>query len=206
MADAAYFAPEVFNGEHGHGGEGASGTAADVHENVSQAAEAIRNNVSTNPTFYACDIWSLGLIILEMASGDAPFPQMKELQIFNALSEGERPPIPDRIPLPIAKIVRACLKDEPAERPTARQLLKLLVSARIELNVPIANNCTNTSDTKVDGAAANPTTTNTTKPNNLMSSLFGGGSTTTTTTSPPSPGNSKPSAQKSNLMSLFSKP
>ena len=131
VSDAAYLAPEVFEGTHGHGGASAiaPGAACLADEVATHAAAAAAAAAVAQPTC-ACDVWSFGVLLLECLTGDAPFPMLHELAIHAALTRGERPPIPDRVPPPLAQIVRDCMRDEPERRPTARSLLAALVAAQ----------------------------------------------------------------------------
>ena len=78
----------------------------------------------------AVDVYSFGIVLLEMLTGVQPFPGLRALDIAAKHAVGERPVIPDTVPEPLAAIVRSCTQVEPARRPSARQVLSDVEAAR----------------------------------------------------------------------------
>ena len=72
------------------------------------------------------DIYSLGLLAHEMLTGTKPFDRGSP--IATALAQVQEPPpaLPLAVPVDLVEIVMACLAKEPAERPTASDLVRLL--------------------------------------------------------------------------------
>lgn len=100
----SYMAPERISG----GGMSASGNADGTYSVQS-------------------DVWSLGLSIIECATGQYPYPPEVSSTIFSQLSaivEGEPPSLPDHFSDVAKDFVKACLHKVPKQRPTYAMLLK----------------------------------------------------------------------------------
>lgn len=73
------------------------------------------------------DIWSLGCVCIEMASGKDPWSEMKFGHPFQALhhigNSGEIPALPTELSAEGQQFVRLMLTRDPAQRPSAAQLL-----------------------------------------------------------------------------------
>mmetsp|Transcript_21652 Transcript_21652/g.58268 ORF Transcript_21652/g.58268 Transcript_21652/m.58268 type:complete len:342 (-) Transcript_21652:222-1247(-) len=74
---------------------------------------------------YDADIWSLGLIILEMCSGEYPYPQAKNfMQMVMRICEGPVPTVQPGVVTETAEaFVQTCLAKETAQRPSASKLM-----------------------------------------------------------------------------------
>ena len=87
----------------------------------------------------AVDVFSFGIVLLEMLTGVQPFPGLRALEIAAKHAAGERPLIPESVPEPLAAIVRSCTQVEPARRPSARQVLSDIENARKALTGSLAS-------------------------------------------------------------------
>ncbi|KZT57521.1 kinase-like protein [Calocera cornea HHB12733] len=80
------------------------------------------------------DIFSLGMTIYEMLSGNEPFAGKKSRATRDAIQDGERPDIPqewrrDERNLGIIHLMEECWSHQPEQRPNSGQALDLLKSA-----------------------------------------------------------------------------
>lgn len=75
----------------------------------------------------AMDIWSLGCVILEMATGRRPWQSDNEWAVMFQIGVATKhPPLPDPSQLSPAGIdfIRKCLEIDPGDRPSAEDLLE----------------------------------------------------------------------------------
>jgi serine/threonine protein kinase len=70
------------------------------------------------------DVWGLGATLFEALAGRQAFPADGGTR-FSQLRIGP-PELPDKAPPALAAAVRACLMDDPAQRPTAAELDDML--------------------------------------------------------------------------------
>lgn len=75
----------------------------------------------------ACDVWSVGCVIIEMTTTKPPW-NAKDISnhlalIFKIATSMQPPPIPDNLSPPIRDILLRCLEQKKTERPTAKELL-----------------------------------------------------------------------------------
>ncbi|KAL6652238.1 hypothetical protein ACP70R_011163 [Stipagrostis hirtigluma subsp. patula] len=87
------------------------------------APEVIKNSDGCN---LAVDIWSLGCTVLEMATSKPPWSQYEGdiAAVFKIGNSKELPPIPDHLSENCKDFIRKCLQRDPAQRPTAVELLR----------------------------------------------------------------------------------
>jgi len=75
---------------------------------------------------FTCDWWSLGIIVIEAATGNFAFGEYTTpLQLMKKVVN-EEPTIPDALSPALQEIVRGCLIKEPQKRWTAKQVLDAL--------------------------------------------------------------------------------
>ena len=67
------------------------------------------------------DIWSLGMMVLEMALGKPPYSS-PGVAIYKVCLTDELPPFPDSLSEQGKDFVRHCLQRDPARRPDASEL------------------------------------------------------------------------------------
>ena len=75
----------------------------------------------------AADVWALACTVLELVTGVAPWSQLSVsrgagLAAHIAAAESG-PPIPDGVPTPLQAFLGRCFRVNPADRPTASELL-----------------------------------------------------------------------------------
>ncbi|KAJ3275317.1 hypothetical protein HDV01_000609 [Terramyces sp. JEL0728] len=74
------------------------------------------------------DVWSLGLSIIEMATGQYPFISTASESVFaqlNAIVAGPAPSLPSDFSALAQEFVAACLQKEPVDRPNYPMLLEM---------------------------------------------------------------------------------
>lgn len=73
------------------------------------------------------DIWALGVLLYEMATGRRPFAGATGFELSGAILHAPVPPIPDRIPDALQDIIKRCLAKNPSERyQDAREIVTAL--------------------------------------------------------------------------------
>eukprot|EP01012_Entosiphon_sulcatum_P022963 TRINITY_DN27943_c0_g1_i1.p1 TRINITY_DN27943_c0_g1~~TRINITY_DN27943_c0_g1_i1.p1 ORF type:complete len:882 (+),score=136.63 TRINITY_DN27943_c0_g1_i1:32-2647(+) len=72
------------------------------------------------------DIWALGLTVLQLLTGERPWPQFEPTALMYQLSQPEVPehPIPNDLDDDAVDFIRHCIATRPQDRSTASQLLK----------------------------------------------------------------------------------
>ncbi|XP_019193358.1 PREDICTED: mitogen-activated protein kinase kinase kinase 2-like [Ipomoea nil] len=77
---------------------------------------------------FAADIWALGCTVIEMATGgSSPWPNFTggpAALLYHIAFSGESPPVPDFLSDKAKDFLEKCLRRDPGERWTAKQLLK----------------------------------------------------------------------------------
>ena len=72
----------------------------------------------------ACDVWSVGCTVIELLTGKPPYFDLGQMQAMFRIVQDEHPPLPDNISPDLEDFLLECFKKDPAERITAKKLLK----------------------------------------------------------------------------------
>jgi len=105
--------------------------------------------ISRKPYGPEVDIWSFGIMIIEMVEGEPPFYNEPPLQVMRKIRDMPVSPTlknPRGVSLRLANFIEKMLNRDPKQRATASELLKhpfLLKAGPTEMIVPLLSQCRN---------------------------------------------------------------
>ncbi|KAG5462151.1 MAG: MAPKK kinase [Olpidium bornovanus] len=102
----------------------ASGAPANQLQRASLAGEMAPEVVKQTSYTQKADIWSLGCLIVEMFTGDHPFPEFNQMQAMFKIGTSSAPAIPEMISDDAKDFLGMTFLIDAASRPTASALLE----------------------------------------------------------------------------------
>jgi serine/threonine protein kinase len=77
---------------------------------------------------FPADVYAFGVIAYAVLTGLPVFPNLTEYQVGKLVTEGNRPPIPDSLPLHYRTLIEECWSHAPADRPAFDAIVPRLES------------------------------------------------------------------------------
>eukprot|EP01025_Chloroclados_australasicus_P033324 TRINITY_DN3394_c0_g3_i2.p1 TRINITY_DN3394_c0_g3~~TRINITY_DN3394_c0_g3_i2.p1 ORF type:complete len:1167 (-),score=114.54 TRINITY_DN3394_c0_g3_i2:813-4313(-) len=72
----------------------------------------------------ACDIWSVGCLIIELLTGSPPYYDLQPMSALYRIVQDDNPPLPRAITLDLRDFLLKCFQKDPQNRPSAAILLQ----------------------------------------------------------------------------------
>jgi eukaryotic-like serine/threonine-protein kinase len=95
---------------------GATGTLTETGTISGTLAYIAPERLREHPADARSDIWALGVLLYEMASGRRPFAGDTAFEVSSAILKDSPPPLPAKVPARLQNVILKCLEREPANR------------------------------------------------------------------------------------------
>ena len=79
------------------------------------------------------DVYSYGMLLYEMITGERPFKKRNGVEIMKAVVERqERPPMPIHAPYQLKQLIQICWNSNPAKRPSFETIYEMFASEKVQ--------------------------------------------------------------------------